>query len=268
MDQVRERKRDPHRCLGCAAGFEVAYFDDRADERAALHEVLVDVPCPGCGRTKSVSVPAGAERTLEWRSRTTTMPTGPGAEPSGASAGQLALPAGEAWRLTSMGTPAKRRSLTRRRNVGAPGSPRPPEHGGQPAAGPFSASFGGPLGPSKARSDQPAGSSCRPGSRVSPRQVAGVEHARRSGWRRGQDLGRVLGVARLDPAAVTSRGLKRSRSAPVRLGPARAPRLAGARWARGGRPGTRMPSSATTSRRRTRHGSSGRGLVGLARFTR
>lgn len=65
MDQVRERKRDPHRCLGCAASFEVAYFDDRADERAALPEVLVDVPCPGCGRTKSVSVPAGAERTLE-----------------------------------------------------------------------------------------------------------------------------------------------------------------------------------------------------------
>ena len=65
MSGVRVRKRNPHRCLGCTASFEVAYFDDRDDERAALPGLLVDVACPRCGRTKSVSLPAGADRTLE-----------------------------------------------------------------------------------------------------------------------------------------------------------------------------------------------------------
>jgi DNA-directed RNA polymerase subunit RPC12/RpoP len=61
----RERKRDPHHCAGCGADFEVAYYDDRrASPRAAAPPVLTDVRCPRCGSPRSVSVPAGAERTL------------------------------------------------------------------------------------------------------------------------------------------------------------------------------------------------------------
>jgi hypothetical protein len=65
MRAGRERKRDPHHCADCGADFEVEYFDDRrAGERVALPPVLVDVSCPGCGKAKSLSLPAGAERTL------------------------------------------------------------------------------------------------------------------------------------------------------------------------------------------------------------
>ncbi len=60
----RDRKRDPHRCPACQAAFEVAYFDDRRDERADLPPVVVEVACPSCGRPKGATVPAGAERTL------------------------------------------------------------------------------------------------------------------------------------------------------------------------------------------------------------
>ena len=56
----RERKRDPHTCAGCSAQFDVAYFDDRADSAP----VLQDVPCPRCGKPKSIALPQGAERTL------------------------------------------------------------------------------------------------------------------------------------------------------------------------------------------------------------
>lgn len=65
MTPARERKRDPHHCADCGADFEVAYYDDRrVGERAAAPPVLIDVPCPRCRKPKSVSVPAGAERTL------------------------------------------------------------------------------------------------------------------------------------------------------------------------------------------------------------
>ena len=65
MEVLRERQRTAHRCVECSTGFEVAYFDDRRDERADLPEVLAEVACPRCGRSRAVSVPAGAERTLE-----------------------------------------------------------------------------------------------------------------------------------------------------------------------------------------------------------
>ena len=65
METSRERMRDPHRCLGCETGFGVAYFDDRTGDRALLPTVIVEVACPACGRKKGVSLPAGAERTLE-----------------------------------------------------------------------------------------------------------------------------------------------------------------------------------------------------------
>jgi hypothetical protein len=62
---ARERKRDSHHCAECGADFDVQYYDDRrAGPRAAAPPVLAEVPCPGCGKPRSVSVPAGAERTL------------------------------------------------------------------------------------------------------------------------------------------------------------------------------------------------------------
>ena len=65
MKADRERKRDPHHCADCGADFDVEYFDDRrAGQRAAASPVLIDVHCPRCGKPRSVSVPAGAERTL------------------------------------------------------------------------------------------------------------------------------------------------------------------------------------------------------------
>jgi hypothetical protein len=65
MTAARERKREPHHCADCGADFEVEYFDDRrAGERAAAPPVLVEVSCPRCRKPKSVSIPAGSERTL------------------------------------------------------------------------------------------------------------------------------------------------------------------------------------------------------------
>jgi len=64
MSATRERKRDPHHCVECGADFEVAYYDDRTDERTALPQVTAQAPCPGCGKPATVSLPAGAERTL------------------------------------------------------------------------------------------------------------------------------------------------------------------------------------------------------------
>lgn len=65
MTAARERKRDPHHCAECGADFDVEYFDDRrAGDRVSLPPVLVDVACPACGKTRSVSLPAGAERTV------------------------------------------------------------------------------------------------------------------------------------------------------------------------------------------------------------
>jgi predicted RNA-binding Zn-ribbon protein involved in translation (DUF1610 family) len=65
MHTTRSRKSDPHRCPGCGASFEVTYLDDRTGERALLPMASLDVACPQCGRMRSVSLPAGAERTLE-----------------------------------------------------------------------------------------------------------------------------------------------------------------------------------------------------------
>lgn len=64
MTAARERKREPHHCADCGADFEVEYFDDRTDERAAMPRVTIDVLCPECGKPKPVALPAGAERTV------------------------------------------------------------------------------------------------------------------------------------------------------------------------------------------------------------
>ena len=63
-EPARERKRDPHRCPACESAFEVAYYDDRQDERADLPPAVIEVACPTCGRPKVASVPAGAEPTV------------------------------------------------------------------------------------------------------------------------------------------------------------------------------------------------------------
>ena len=63
MTADRERKTEPHEC-SCGARFELGYFDDRRGERATLPDELVDAACPACGKAKSLSLPAGAEKTL------------------------------------------------------------------------------------------------------------------------------------------------------------------------------------------------------------
>ncbi len=64
MDSARDRKRDPHHCLGCGVAFDVSYYDDRVDDRVARPPLPYDVRCPRCGHAKSISLPFGAERTL------------------------------------------------------------------------------------------------------------------------------------------------------------------------------------------------------------
>ena len=59
----RVRKRDPHRCAACGASFDVAYFDDRRGSRD-VGSSLVEIPCPACGKRRSVALPVGAEKTL------------------------------------------------------------------------------------------------------------------------------------------------------------------------------------------------------------
>jgi hypothetical protein len=59
----RERKRSPHRC-DCGEAFEVCYFDDRRDPARDGDPVTVEVACPQCGRSKTLAVPAGSERTV------------------------------------------------------------------------------------------------------------------------------------------------------------------------------------------------------------
>jgi hypothetical protein len=58
----RDRKRDPHQCAACGVRFEVTYLDDRRGSREASG--LVEVPCPRCGKLRSVTLPVGAEKTL------------------------------------------------------------------------------------------------------------------------------------------------------------------------------------------------------------
>ena len=64
MSATRARKSDPHRCPDCAAAFEVTYFDDRVGDRAHLPMAEAEAACPSCGHAISLSLPAGAERTL------------------------------------------------------------------------------------------------------------------------------------------------------------------------------------------------------------
>jgi hypothetical protein len=59
----RDRKRDPHQCGECATRFDVTYFDERRGSRD-VGSALVEVPCPACGRPRSVALPVGAEKTL------------------------------------------------------------------------------------------------------------------------------------------------------------------------------------------------------------
>jgi hypothetical protein len=61
---ARARKSEPHRCPACGAAFDVTYFDDRSGPRAQLPMITAEAACPDCGRTRSVALPAGSERTL------------------------------------------------------------------------------------------------------------------------------------------------------------------------------------------------------------
>jgi DNA-directed RNA polymerase subunit RPC12/RpoP len=63
--EARARKSNPHRCPECDAAFEVSYFDDRTGERAELPMTTAEAACPACGHARSLSLPAGAERTLQ-----------------------------------------------------------------------------------------------------------------------------------------------------------------------------------------------------------
>jgi hypothetical protein len=59
----RERKRSPHRCE-CGSGFDVCYFDDRRDPEREAEPVTVQVACPTCGRSKTLCLPEGSDRTV------------------------------------------------------------------------------------------------------------------------------------------------------------------------------------------------------------
>jgi hypothetical protein len=59
----RERKRSPHQC-GCGSAFDVCYFDDRQDPMRYAEPVTVDVACPECGQSKTLSLPRGSDRTV------------------------------------------------------------------------------------------------------------------------------------------------------------------------------------------------------------
>lgn len=65
MPEARARKSDPHRCAECGAAFAVTYFDDRVGERALLPMTIAKAACPACGHSRTVSLPAGSERTLQ-----------------------------------------------------------------------------------------------------------------------------------------------------------------------------------------------------------
>jgi hypothetical protein len=64
MQEPRVRKRDPHRCPKCSAAFDVTYFDDRVGERSLLPMTIAKAACPSCGHSRTVSMPAGSDRTL------------------------------------------------------------------------------------------------------------------------------------------------------------------------------------------------------------
>lgn len=70
--EMRARKSEPHRCPECGAAFDVTYFDDRTGVRSHLPMTTTEAACPACGRTRSVALPAGAERTLAVELRDTS----------------------------------------------------------------------------------------------------------------------------------------------------------------------------------------------------
>jgi len=53
-----ERRREQHRCA-CGARFEVGHYGD-----PLLTSVQVDVKCPACGKSHTISVPRGTEKNL------------------------------------------------------------------------------------------------------------------------------------------------------------------------------------------------------------
>lgn len=53
-----ERRREPHRC-SCGARFEVGHYGD-----PLLTAAQVDVACPACGKSHTISVPRGTEKDL------------------------------------------------------------------------------------------------------------------------------------------------------------------------------------------------------------
>ena len=65
MQDPRVRKSDPHRCPKCKAGFDITYFDDRIGERSLLPMTIAKAACPACGHSRTISLPAGSERTLQ-----------------------------------------------------------------------------------------------------------------------------------------------------------------------------------------------------------
>jgi hypothetical protein len=64
MQEPRVRKKDPHTCPKCSTAFDVSYFDDRIGERSLLPLAIAKASCPSCGHSRTISLPAGAERTL------------------------------------------------------------------------------------------------------------------------------------------------------------------------------------------------------------
>jgi hypothetical protein len=53
-----ERRREQHRCT-CGARFEVGHYGD-----PLLTAVPVEVQCPACGKSHTISVPRGTEHNL------------------------------------------------------------------------------------------------------------------------------------------------------------------------------------------------------------
>jgi hypothetical protein len=53
-----ERRHEQHRCT-CGARFEVGHYGD-----PLLTAVSVDVKCPACGKSHTISVPKGTEGNL------------------------------------------------------------------------------------------------------------------------------------------------------------------------------------------------------------
>ena len=69
-----ERRREQHRC-SCGARFEVGHFGD-----PLLTAVQVDVKCPACAKSHTISVPKGTEKNL-------TVELAPGLEPETGGSG-------------------------------------------------------------------------------------------------------------------------------------------------------------------------------------